>query len=155
MAKQAEILHGQIISKRKDIYGNEVYDVATYNNEPSLTEQQFAEDADANTIMQRYIKNPLQDPFIRKNGIYADVSEVPDLAQALETVTKAQQAFDELPSDLRAQFGNSPIAMVEFLRNPKNRERALQLGLIEPEPKAPEPIKVEMVNPPQPSSTKS
>ena len=147
--KQAEKLNGKIITKIK----NRIR-VQTFNSDPSQTEQQFKDDADANHIMAKYLKDPTYDPFIKKTGIYADVSQVPDLAQALETVTQAQASFDALPSDLRAKFGNSPVQMVEFLRDPKNTEEAIKLGLVNKPEEPPKPVKVEITNP-TPSPTPS
>lgn len=121
--------------------------VETINNEPSMTEQQFKDDADVNIIMNRHLNNSYSyDPFVRQNGIYADVSEIPDLMNAMETVVTAQTMFDHLPSNIRSRFGNSPVELLDFLKDPKNTQEAIKLGLME-EIKKPEPIKVEISNP--------
>lgn len=64
-------------------------------------------------------------------GQFADVSEIPDLLEAIKTVTSAQQTFDELPAELRRKFGNSPVNMVEYLQDPSNDIEAVKLGLKE------------------------
>jgi phage internal scaffolding protein len=66
-----------------------------------------------------------------RQGFYADVSEVPDLTQALNIVQQAQQAFDSLPAKIRYEFHNDPSQLLKFISDPQNKERAIELGLIE------------------------
>ena len=151
--EKTQVLNGKHIYTIDTPRGPRVV-VETHNNEPSQTEQQFKDDADVNHIMRRYNSNPhTYDPFVRKDGIYADTSQIPDLVNAMETVVKAQHAFDELPSQLRERFGNSPVMLLEFLKDPKNTKEAIELGLME-EIHPPQPIKVEISNPiPSPTTS--
>jgi len=129
--------------------------VQTINDEPSMTEQQFAQDADANHIMRKYLKTNISPFNSDRQGIYADVSEIPDLSEALQTVTQAQTMFDSLDSDIRARFGNSPVELLKFLEFPENYDEGVKLGLLTPPEIAPEPISVKVINPnPTPSETK-
>lgn len=132
---------GRIIRKR----------IQTFNAQPSMTEQQFAQDADANYIMAKYLKTGV-DPFVRKQGFYADVSQVPDLSQALQIVTQAQTAFDSLDSEVRARFGNSPELMIQFLQDSENRDEAIKLGLINKPEEEPAPISVRVMAEPTAST---
>lgn len=110
-------------------YGKKRIQVITINDEPSMTQQAFAEDCDVNIILDRYMKTgELPKP---RQGIYADVSEVPDLTQAIQTVQTAQKAFDDLPSKVRFEFQNDPTQLLKFISNPNNKDRAIELGLIE------------------------
>lgn len=141
----------QKITAVKSKKGIVTYTCETINDEPSLTEQQYAKDCDANEIVKKHLRTGQSIEF-RQGGFYADLSEVPDLNQALDIVAKAQFAFDELASDVRDRFGNSPLKMIEFLNNPKNREEAQQLGLLKaPEP-VPEPLKVKIIPDPEPKN---
>jgi len=123
----------------------------TFNTEPSMTEQQFAKDADVNHIMAQYLKTG-HSPFQNTHGIYADISEIPDLSQALQTVTQAQESFDSLDSSVRARFGNSPVELINFLKDDKNREEGIKLGLLKTPETAPAPISVIIANPEKPPS---
>lgn len=116
----------KLISKR----ANGTKQVVTINNEPSMTDSQWAPQTDVNQIMARYKKTGQVTHLAKIQGSYADVSSIPDLATALNQVTKAQQTFDLLPAELRSRFGNSPVNMVEFLKDSKNRDEAIKLGLI-------------------------
>lgn len=60
--------------------------------------------------------------------MFADVSDVPDLLVAMDTMTRAQADFDSLPSHIRKRFGNSPIELVDFLNDPQNDDEAIKLG---------------------------
>lgn len=50
--------------------------------------------------------------------------------KALLTKAAAENAFNELPSDVRAEFGNNPAKMLEFIGNPDNVDRCVELGLM-------------------------
>lgn len=121
----------KIIETRKHGIGKRVY---TRNDEPSKTDQSFAQEADVKNIMERYRKTGQITHLAKSQGLYADVSNIPDLNEALSRVQEAQYAFDQLPSDLRARFRNNPINMVDFLSDPKNLEEAQKLGLIPKNP---------------------
>lgn len=134
--------------------------IQTVNTEPSKTQQQFAKECDVNEIIRKYIKTGQISHLAKNQGVYADVSEIPDLHSAMMQVSQAQQAFDSLPAELRKRFGNSPVAMVEFLSNPMNDDEAIELGLKTKKPGLdvtiqPEPTPKEAVVPPTPKSSKS
>lgn len=119
----------KVIEKRK----NGSIRVYTVNNEPSMTDQQFKDDCDVNFIVDKFTKTGNLTHLAKFQGMYADVSEIPDLAQAMQIVSTAQTAFDTLPAELRSRFGNSPVNMVEFLNDINNKDEAIKLGLI-PQP---------------------
>lgn len=96
---------------------------------PSMTQQQFKEECDVNSIMDKYrITGTVP---TRLNAQYGDFSEVSDYLSAQNTILSAQEQFDSLPSNIRKEFDNSPAKMLEFIHNPNNRERAIEIGLID------------------------
>lgn len=103
--------------------------VITFNEEVSRTDQSFLKDTDVNNIMQKYLKTGQITHLAKVSGVFTDVSQIPDLLTAMSQVTKAQQAFELLPAALRKRFGNSPVAMVEFLKDTRNDREAIELGL--------------------------
>lgn len=115
--------------KKIQIRKNGTRRVYTENNEPSKTDQQFKEDCDVNTIMDRFLKTGQVSHLAKNQGLYADVSSAPDFQEAMEITSKANQAFEALPARVRERFGNSPIAMLAFLDNPENDKEAIALGL--------------------------
>lgn len=104
--------------------------VQTINEEPSMTDAQYTEDTDVNHIMRRYQKTGLITHISQKQGVYADVSDIPDLIQANQIAKDAMDAFMRLPSEVRLKFKNNPEEMINFLKNPQNHKEAVTLGLL-------------------------
>lgn len=102
--------------------------VYTVNDEPSKTDQQFKGECDVNNIMANARKGVMPRNIRERPGVYADVSEIPDLLECMEIMSKAQQDFDNLPAQIRKRFGNSPVELVDFLNDSKNDEEAIKLG---------------------------
>lgn len=117
----------QIITKRKD--GST--DVATLNEEPSMTQQQFKEECDINNIMRKYEQTGQITHINRKQGVYADLSNIKDYQEMLHTIHHAEEAFNTLPAEVRYKFRNDPTKLIAFLQDTSNREEAIKLGLIE------------------------
>ena len=105
--------------------------VYTRNDEPSMTQQQFKDECDVNNIMAKYRKTGELYHLARKQGVFADVSQITDYQTMLNQVHDAKAAFGALPSHLRRRFENDPGQLLEFLRNPNNRDEAIELGLID------------------------
>lgn len=99
--------------------------------EPTLTQQQFKDDADINTIVERFgLTGKLPDNFTMPN--YADISGLPaSFTQAMQIITDTQAAFMQVPADIRARFANNPEAFMAFLHDDKNRDEALKMGLLQ------------------------
>lgn len=104
--------------------------VQTVNEQINMTDQSFKDDCDVNLILKRFMKTGQQLPPV--TGRYADVSEVPNLDVALTQLNQAQSLFDNLSSDIRKRFGNSPVELVNFLKNPENYDEGVKLGLLNP-----------------------
>lgn len=105
--------------------------------EEGRTQQQFAEEVDINTIVERFgLTGEL--PFSGKVPLEGDFTTVVDFHSAMNLVVEAQRAFDELPAELRKRFEYDPGNLVAFLSDDKNREEAEKLGLVvkrEPKPR--------------------
>lgn len=97
---------------------------------PSLTQQSAKLETDVNHILKQFSKTGLISHVNNVKGLYADVSDLGDYRESLEVVAQAHEAFLELPSKVRKEFSNDPAEMMEFLRNPLNKEKAVELGLI-------------------------
>lgn len=94
-----------------------------------FTEQSHKRITDVNYIIKQYDKTGL---IIHQNKIEAQYGDMTgdDYKTMLDTVIKAQNAFDELPSKIRKRFNNSPEEYLRFFEDPDNRDEAKQLGLI-------------------------
>lgn len=94
------------------------------------TDQSFKKDCDVNVIVAKFMKTGQISHINKRQGFYADVSEIPDLLGAQQILRDAEQAFADLPATVRKRFGNSPEALLEFLSDENNREEAIKMGLI-------------------------
>lgn len=106
--------------------------IATLNLDPTMTQQQYKEECDVNHIMKKYITTGEIHHINRKQGVYADMSEISDYQGMLDTVLDAQSKFQTLPADVREKFKNDPAKLIEFIQDPKNYDEGVKLGLFEP-----------------------
>nr|DAD95801.1 MAG TPA: Scaffold protein [Microviridae sp. ct2OM3] len=98
-----------------------------------LTQQQFAEETDINTIVRRFgLTGQLPDDY--RAPMEQDFFEITDFSTAMQAVRKAQEQFLQLPGDMRARFANDPQRLLDFLEDPTNRDEALKLGLLQKPP---------------------
>ena len=98
------------------------------NNEPSLTQQSFADECDINTIVERFgLTGQLPEPLSPQ---YGDFSAVGDFQSAMNAIADAQSGFMSLPGHLRARFANDPGNLISFLEDPANLDEAVRLGLV-------------------------
>lgn len=100
--------------------------------DPSLTQQQFKEESDINTIVDRFMKsgvmpNPVNMPQ------YVDYEGIFDFQSAMNVVRQADESFMRLDAKVRARFNNSPQEFLEFFGNPDNTDEAIRLGLAIPQ----------------------
>jgi len=107
--------------------------------DPSLTDQSQADDADINTIMRRYEKTGTL-PDYGQSPMYGDFADMPDFMEAQEILRRGTEAFAALPSRVRAEFENDPAQFVAYASDPGNVDQMRLWGLAKPldEPKAPE-----------------
>ena len=103
--------------------------------DPSLTQQQFKEEADINTIVDRFMKSGVL-PTPVNMPQYVDYEGVFDFQSAMNVIRQADENFMRLDAKVRARFNNSPQEFLEFFANPENVEEAIRLGLAIPQPVA-------------------
>jgi phage internal scaffolding protein len=101
----------------------------------SLTQQQFKEESDINTIVNRFLKTgvlPTPNTFPQ----YVDFEGVFDYQSAMNLVRAADESFMRMDAKVRSRFNNSPQEFLEFFANPANAQEAIRLGLAIPQPSA-------------------
>lgn len=111
----------EVINGRKRVF--------TENKEPSMTDQSQKKQCDINVIIAKYRKTGQLDHVKVRQGLYQDVSNIPDLIGAYEAVAKAQEAFDSIPANLRKRLNNDPVQFMEYLQDPANDQEAVRLGI--------------------------
>lgn len=98
--------------------------------------QSFKEECDINNIMLDVVRQGTTEWLSRREGTYEDVTGI-DFQSAMDTVIRAQEAFDDLPADLRDRFSNDPERFLNFVHDPKSADELLRLGLRNPPPPPP------------------
>ena len=101
--------------------------------------QAFKDECDINNIMLDVVRQGTTEWLSRREGTYEDVTGV-DFQSCMDTVLRAQQAFDDLPADLRDRFANDPERFLNFVHDPRSAEEMLRLGLRNPPPAPPAPV---------------
>lgn len=97
--------------------------------DPSMAQQQFVEECDINTIVERFGLNG-EMPSNVKAPVYGDFTLVKDFQSAMEAVRAAQESFETLPAKVRARFSHNPQEFLEFCSDESNRAEAEALGLL-------------------------
>lgn len=87
----------------------------------TLTQQQFAEDADINTIVRRFGVTRSM-PSGPEGGVYGDFTGISDYQSALDAVQRAQDGFMALDADVRLRYGNDPGRYLEYVSGLSDEE---------------------------------
>ncbi|WNK13888.1 MAG: internal scaffolding protein [Microvirus sp.] len=96
------------------------------------TQQQFAEEADINTIVRRFgltgeLPVSERSPLPPSEAFY----DVVDYHTAMLAIRRADEAFYDLPAEVRRRFANDPARLLGFLDDPANRAEATALGIVQ------------------------
>lgn len=118
----------------------------------SLAVQSEAAEADINTIVRRFGLTGQLPQGVRP-PMFGDFTQVMDYRSALDAVIAADEAFMEMPADVRKRFHDDPQEFVAFCSDEKNLEEMRKLGLAIPAPVEDNRVqKVEIVSPAQPAA---
>jgi len=102
-------------------------------NDPTRAQQQFKDETDINTLVRRFgVTGKI--PIAPLPPQYGDFTGISDFHTAVNAIAAANEAFDALPSNVRARFQNDPGQFVDFSTNPANRAELEKLGLLIPPP---------------------
>lgn len=118
---------------------------------PTMTQQQFKDDADINNIIAKFeVTGVLGDPLQPATRMpqFGDFSEMPSYQEAQNVLVTARNAFMSLPSEVRERFGNDPEKYFDFVQNLKEGSEeyveAVRLGIVdkpvEHSPEVPQPV---------------
>lgn len=113
--------------------------VVTINLEPTMAQQQFADECDINNIIKKHSQTGIVTHINTKKGVYADITSVTDYHTMVNLLNDAKTQFMQLPAEIRKKFDNDPGKLIEFLNDRKNYDEALKLGLLDPKLEAEKP----------------
>lgn len=106
-------------------------------NTLSRVQQDFKNEVDINSIVERH------KPQKERKSRYVNLSDVDDFFSANMKVLRVKEAFMSLPAKIRERFRNNPQNLMDFLADPKNKEEAIELGILMGREKAKEEIEKE------------
>lgn len=91
---------------------------------PGRTEQGHKDACDINKILKKHqTKSSLSHALKYPELVYGEFDGEFDLLTAQARLKKAGDIFSEAPSEVRREFGNDPIAFVQFMNRPDNQGR--------------------------------
>lgn len=117
---------------------------ASEENGPGAV-QSYRDECDINNIMGDVERSGAAQWLATREGTFEDVTGV-DFQSAMDTIVRAQEAFEDLPSNVRDRFANDPARFLDFVHDEKNRAEMVALGL------AREPVVPPVVPPSVPPS---
>jgi phage internal scaffolding protein len=101
-----------------------------YCADPTLAQQNFADECDINTIVNNFMRTGVMPDEVSRPQFGDFSGAISDYQSALNLVLAGEEAFSELPAPLRARFHNDPVEYVSFFEDPNNRDEAVRLGLV-------------------------
>ena len=99
---------------------------------PSMVQQHFKEECDINRIILKFTETGFvshQMPGLPSYGYAPETN----FHEAMCIVTEAQETFNALPAELRAEFNNDPGAFLEAFNDESKKELLQEYGLINPD----------------------
>lgn len=116
-----------------------------FHETPSLAKQSSKDECDINVMMARYQTTGVFENVNQSPPRWGDFSDVPSYQAAQNLILDSQRQFASLDAVTRARFGNDPAQMLAFLNDEKNRDEAMELGLVARPSPEPDPTRVVIV----------
>lgn len=86
------------------------------------TKQAFKDQCDINKILRKWQKTGTISHLAKYQPIYGDFSDIDDLLTAQARLKQGQAIFDQLPGEIKREFGQSAAAFFKFVNNPANAD---------------------------------
>ncbi len=83
------------------------------------TKQCHRDECDIQKIMARFEKTGTISHLTKFEGVYADFSDF-DFHKQTTDLARGETIFNELPAEVRREFGQSPQAFFDYVNDPKN-----------------------------------
>jgi len=86
------------------------------------TKQSFKNSTDINRILAKAQKTGVISHLTKYGAVYGDFTDMPDLLTAHGRLARGQAIFDDLPSEIRAEFGQSVGEFFKYVNDPANKD---------------------------------
>lgn len=120
-------------------YGPKLSPSVDCSEDVVLVQQSFGRESDINYIVGQYVKTgamPVLDPL---KAVYGECPAM-SYHEAMNLVLAAEEAFLTVPAGIRAKFGNDPGLFTEFVMDPANAGKLVELGLVSAPPVEGQPL---------------
>lgn len=117
------------MTERNLVYPYKRGRVQVHFAEQGRTHTEFADDADINKIMARYVTTGQLPPVRHGQPFYGDFTLATDFQTCLARVEEARGAFDRLPSAVRLMCSNDPAQFLARLSDDDSRALMVDAGL--------------------------
>ncbi len=89
--------------------------------EDGRTKQCHRDECDINKIMARFDVIGTISHVAKYEGVYADFSDF-DFHEQTQKLTRGREIFDDLPAEIRQEFGQSPAQFFAYVNDPANKD---------------------------------
>ncbi len=100
----------------------------SFKNHPTLTEQSHKDICDIHRIVRKSIETGVCEHTNQHEGQYLDLPDSTTYHEYMNRVAEVNSMFQTVPTEIRADFQQSPAKFVEFMQNPKNKEKIAEYG---------------------------
>lgn len=100
------------------------------SGQTSLTQQQFKDECDINSILKRFLKNGILDHLQPTQAQYG-FAPSESFTESMFLVKQGEESFSQLPAAVRTHFENSPAAFLDAAADPERIDEFYDLGLLE------------------------
>ena len=63
---------------------------------------------------------------------FNDLTNIPDYQTALNAVNSIESLFEQLPLQVRVEYGHDPVLFMDAVHDPSQRDKLVSLGVFEP-----------------------
>ena len=98
-------------------------------DDASRTKKSFQDECNINNILKQYEKTGLLTHTRNHEGNYGDFITGGDYHDHMNLIIQADAMFMELPAKVRAEFENDAGAFLDFVQDPDNTDRMIEMGL--------------------------
>lgn len=82
----------------------------------SMTQQSAFDETDTYSIIEKYrILGAIPNQRDPRQALYGDFTNVNNMRDTLDSFTRLQQSFEDLPSALRRKYGDDPLQYADYL----------------------------------------
>ena len=111
--------------------------------EDGMTKQSFKDQTDINKLLSKHqTAGSLAHLMKYPEATYGEFDGEFSLLDAQQRIQKANEIFDDLPSEVRREFGNNALSFVQFAGDPANNDKLRDLlpALAKPGSYFPNPV---------------